>query len=508
MGDLAANNVAEAILAGGEPTAPAVLYGTEQLSHAELRARAYGWADRLLALGLAKGDRVGLFSENSPFFVSAYLGIIRAGMCVVPFQVDCGEKTLGEVVQSTGMKRLLVSARFHDRVQPAAQRIGVELEVEAPDPTVQRQSPPATPQIEPSRDLAAMMLTSGSTGDAKAVMVTHQNIASNTRQIIGYLGLGASDRVMAVLPFYHCYGVSLMHTHLMAGGSLVLNNRFMFPEKVLDEIEQRECTGLAGVPSTYQILLRKSRFARREFPSLRWMQQAGGRLPNAFICELRQAFPGVRLFIMYGQTEATARLSYLPPDRLDDKLGSIGKGLPGTRLEVLAEDGTPVRPGSDEVGQIVASGDNITLGYWNDPTETQRFFRDGKLYTGDMARVDKDGFIFVVERARDFIKSMGHRVSPKEVEEIIAEMPEVVEVAVVGRLDEIWGEAIRAFVVTVRPGQLTTQQVRAHCLKRLPNHKIPQFVEFLPALPKTANGKVAKEKLKSLQAPEHSADVP
>ena len=155
---------------------------------------------------------------------------------------------------------------------------------------------------------------------------------------------------------------------------------------------------------------------------------------------------------MYGQTEATARLSYLPPERLADKLGSIGQGLPHTRLEVLKPDGAAVRPGSDEVGEIVARGGNITPGYWNDREETARYFRDGKLYTGDMARVDEDGFLFILERSRDFIKAMGNRVSPKEVEEVIAELPQVVETAVIGVPHEIWGEAIHAFVVTARGG--------------------------------------------------------
>ena len=261
---------------------------------------------------------------------------------------------------------------------------------------------------------------------------------------------------MTVLPFYYCFGTSLLHTHLMAGGSLVLNNRFLFPEKVLDEMDETPCTGLAGVPATYQILLRKTTFAQRRFPALRWFQQAGGRLPNPIIREIREAFPAVKFFVMYGQTEATARLSYLPPERLDDKIGSIGRGLPHTRLEVLRPDGAAVQPGSDEVGEIVVSGENVTLGYWGDPDETQRFFRDGRLFTGDMARVDADGFLFLVERARDFIKPLGHRVSPKEIEEVLAEMPEVVEAAVVGAPNDLWGEAVRAFVVTVRPGQLTT----------------------------------------------------
>jgi long-chain acyl-CoA synthetase len=372
----------------------------------------------------------------------------------------------------------------------------VTLTVEPPQPPLEEPGRLAASKVDPEQELAAIMLTSGSTGDAKGVMVTHRNIACNTRDILAYTGLAAADRVMVVLPFYYCYGTSLLHTHLAAGGSLVLNNRFMFPEKVLDEIEDKRCTGLAGVPSTYQILLRKTRLRQRSFPSLRWLQQAGGRLPNPLIRELQQSLPGVRLFVMYGQTEATARLSYLPPERLDDKLGSIGQGLPGTRLEVLKADRTPVRPGSDEIGEIVASGDNVTLGYWGDPEETRRYFRNGKLYTGDMARVDQDDFIFIVERARDFIKAMGNRVSPKEIEEVLAEMPEVVEAAVIGVPDEIWGETIKAFVVTATPGQLTADAVRDHCLGRLPNYKVPQYVEFLPRLPKTGNGKIAREELK------------
>ena len=501
------HNVAEAILSGGKADRAALFFGRQVVTHGELRAAACHWDGRLRARGLARGDRVGLFAENGPFFAAAYLGTIRAGFCAVPCPVDCGNATLERIVKSTDMKCLLVSARFQSRIEPQAERLGLPLEAESPVPprADQAAAPPA--EVDPRRELAAIMFTSGSTGDVKGVMVTHHNILVNAEDILGYTGIGADDRAMTVLPFCYCYGTSLLHTHLMAGGSLVINNRFLFPEKVLDEMEQRRCTGLAGVPATYQILLRKTRFAQRKFPALRWLQQAGGKLPNPLIREIRQAFPEVKLFVMYGQTEATARLSYLPPERLDDKLGSVGKGLAHTRLEVLKEDGSPVRPGSEEVGEIVASGENVTLGYWNDPDETSRYFRNGKLHTGDMARVDADGFIFIVERARDFIKAMGYRVEPKEVEEVLAEMPEIVEAAVVGVPDELWGEVIRAFIVTVRPGQLTADAVYSHCLKRLPNYKIPQHVEFLPKLPKIGNGKVDKETLSALPCEAASGDV-
>jgi acyl-CoA synthetase (AMP-forming)/AMP-acid ligase II len=490
-------NVAERMLSGGAAHAVAVRYGSEELTYGQLRERAAAWGVWLLGRGLARGDRVGLLSENSPFFIAAYLGTVRAGLCAVPLAVDSSEAAFHKAVASTGMGLVLASQRFAARVRPWAEKAGVPLALESDAPAAPA-GPCNWPAIDPHRDLAAIMFTSGSTGEPKGVMVTHANIACNSRDILGYTGLTAADRGMVVLPFWYCYGASLLHTHLMAGASLVLNNRFLFPETVLDEMAQTGCTGLAGVPSTYQVLLRRSRFARREFPSLRWLQQAGGRLPDPLVRELRQAFPKVKLFVMYGQTEATARLSYLPPERLDDKLGSVGRGLPGTRLEVLRPDGAAVVPGSGEVGEIVASGDNISPGYWSDPDETARYFRNGKLHTGDMARVDQDGYIFIVDRARDFIKAMGNRVSPREIEDVIAELPQVVEVAVIGVPDDLCGEAVRALVVADGPGRLTAEQVRDHCLGKLPNYKVPRYVDFLPALPKTSNGKVAREQLRGL----------
>jgi acyl-CoA synthetase (AMP-forming)/AMP-acid ligase II len=351
------------------------------------------------------------------------------------------------------------------------------------------------------------MFTSGSTGEPKGVMVSHRNIECNTRDIVSYLGLSCEDRLMVVLPFHYCFGASLLHTHLAAGASIVLNNNFrLYPETVLQEMQQKGCTGVAGVPSTYQLLLRKSRFRQMSFPKLRWLQQAGGKLPNPCIQELLSAFPQVQFFLMYGQTEGTARLSYLPPERLSDKLGSIGKGLPSTQLEVLRPDGSPVTPGSDDTGEIVASGDNITLGYWNDPQETAHYFCKGRLHTGDLARVDTDGFIFIIEREREMIKSGGNRISAKEVEEVIAEIPEVVEVAVLGTPHELLGEAVTAFLVPVPGANLTSELVRGHCRRRLPQFKMPEEIVFLQSMPHNSSGKVLKSRLKELVQNGRAAD--
>ena len=490
-------NVAESLLARGQEAAVAIIYKETELTYAELRRQVDRLARGLLAQGHPKGARVGIWSENNPFFSIAYLGVIRAGLVAVPFQTELPEDTFRKIVADAGIRLLLASRRAMRRLVPWAVAAGVTLVSEDSWAEQLPDSEASFPAINPRQDLAALMFTSGSTGQPKGVMVSHRNIECNTSDIVQYLGLGPADRVMAVLPFHYCFGASLLHTHLLAGGSLVLNNDFrLYPEVVLREMLRRECTGLAGVPSTYQLLLRKSRFRELAFPRLRWFQQAGGKLPNACISELLEAFPQVRYFLMYGQTEATARLSYLSPECLGRKLGSIGRGLPSTRLEVLKADGTPVVPGSAETGEIVASGDNIALGYWNDPAETAKFFRQGRLHTGDLARVDKDGFIFIVERERELIKCGGNRVSAKEVEEVIAQLPAVVEVAVVGRPDDLLGEAIQAFVVAVPGSGLRAQAVQEHCRKHLAPFKVPATVVLLLSLPHNSSGKVLKGKLR------------
>jgi long-chain acyl-CoA synthetase len=491
-------NIAETILAQGVDAAGAVLYGDSVISFGNLRTKVRQLSAGLLMRGYGKGDRIGLLADNSPFFVVSYLGIIRAGFVAVPFQTEISEQSFNKIVGSAGIKLMLVTKRFLRRLQPLAAKAGVTLLSESDFQDMYDDPAVRMPGINPSVDLAALMFTSGSTGEPKGVMVTHRNIECNSRDIISYMGLTPADRAMVVLPLHYCFGASLLHTHLMVGGSVVLNNDFMYPETVVQEMLQKECTGLAGVPSTYQILLRKSRFRELKFPKLRWFQQAGGKLPNPHIAEILKAFPDVRYYLMYGQTEATARLSYLPPERLADKLGSIGKGLPSTRLAVLRPDGMPVKPGSDEAGEIVVTGENITLGYWNDPMETAKYFKNGSLYTGDIARVDADGYIFIVERERELIKSGGNRVSAKEVEDVIAELPEVVEVAVVGVPHDLLGEAIKAFVTVVRDAGITLGDVQAHCRKRLPLYKVPESILIMKNMPHNESGKIVKPKLKDI----------
>ena len=340
------------------------------------------------------------------------------------------------------------------------------------------------------------MFTSGTTAEPKAVRLTHRNIQANTDSIVEYLGLDHTDRMLVVLPFSYVFGASLLHTHLRVGGSLAICNTFAFPETALDMVEQHSCTGLAGVPSSFQMLLRRSTFKSRPLASLRTIQQAGGKLPPVLIQELVAAQASARVFVMYGASEATARMSYLAPEDLPAKLGSIGRGMPGVELRVLDASGRPVRPG--ETGEIYARGDNISPGYLDDPETTADKFPNGVFRTGDLATVDSDGFIYVLDRKDDFIKAWGHRVSSQEVEAGVLTHPDLVSAAAIGVPDQDAGEAIWLFVTVSPSAGVTVDQVVAHCRRTLPKRLQPKQVRILGEMPLNSAGKVTKSTLRAL----------
>lgn len=503
-------NVSEYLLGGKDDSRPALLTLDATYSYSELHKAACAVARFVTRAGGRKGDRALLISDNGFFWVAAYLGILRAGLVCVPLPTKSSTDEVAYVVHSTEPRFAFVESRIAEKLERVLNAVDVvcagtvhsplssnandfdELQLDAGESDF----PPA--DVQPD-DLVALMFTSGSTGKPRGVMVAARNIIANADSIIEYLSLTSADRIMAVLPFHYCFGTSLLHTHLRVGGSIVVEPRFMYPDKVLQRLIETECTGFAGVPSHYQILLRRSSLAKMHFPRLRYVQQAGGHLAPSFVRELRQALPRTQVFVMYGQTEATARLAYLPPEFMESKLGSIGVPIPGVTLSVLDESGKTVEPG--QVGQIVAEGDNIALGYWNDPAETCSVFIDGKLYTGDLATVDQDGFIYIVDRAKDFLKCGGQRVSCQYLEDVLLECGMLVEAAVIGIPDAILGEAACAFVVPrERKANSISEQVHAFCRSRLQPTLLPKEVVVLDALPKNSSGKVLKQELRQQHA--------
>jgi acyl-CoA synthetase (AMP-forming)/AMP-acid ligase II len=502
-------NISEYLLDGKEETRQALLTLQGSHNYGELRSASTDVAKYLVGAGGLKGDRVLLVSENSFFWVVAYLGILRAGLVCVPLPPTISPQELDYILETTQVRFAFLQTGFAakhahrfpennlvtDNGIPSQNGIPSGLSLGQMQENA-RHSKHSLPPVQCS-DLAALMFTSGSTGKPRGVMVSHSNIMANTESIIQYLRLTGEDRVMTVLPLHYCFGTSLLHTHLRVGGALVLDPRFMYPEKVLQRMLDTQCTGFAGVPSHFQILLRSSSLRKKVFPHLRYVQQAGGHLAPAFIRELQEALPRTKIVVMYGQTEATARLSYLPPEFLNQKLGSIGKGIPGVTLHVLDESGRDVQPG--ELGEIVAEGENVTLGYWRAPDETAMSFRDGRLHTGDIATVDEDGFIYVVDRAKDFLKCGGKRVSCREVADRLEEFPCVLEAAVLAMPDDLLGEAVKVFLVPRMPDcEQFGECLRAFCKEHMSPQLVPRKIVVVKALPKSSAGKILKENLKDM----------
>lgn len=488
-------NTSDFLLEHAYPSRIALIEATGTTTYETLKIAAACVAGNLVRHGFMPGDRIGILGPNSRFWIASYLAILKLGMVAVPLPTMLTAEEIRHEADWAGCAAVLMDRRqlrsYKDAFAPETKIITDEI-LAAMNASVW----PDASHEDFSQKNAALMFTSGTTSRPKAVQITHENIQANTSSIIEYLELCRDDRMLVILPFFYCFGASLLHTHLRVGGSLAICNSFVFPETALDLMEESCCTGFAGVPSSFQLLLRISTFKKRSLPSLRLIQQAGGKLHRVLIDELAAARPATRIFIMYGATEATARLSYLPPEKLHEKKESIGKGIPGIELKVLREDGQPVVPG--EIGEIVARGPGISKGYYNDPEATSVKFADGALHTGDLATVDEDGFIFVVDRKEDFIKSWGYRISSQEIESCVLEIDDVVSAAAIGVPSLEAGEDIQVFVV-LRPGSTTDEShILAHCRNRLPKHMTPKVITCIDAIPLNSNGKIVKSELRKL----------
>ena len=496
------------------PEAVLSVHDGQTLSYGEVDQLANKFGAALRALGVQRGDRVGLLVENSGDYIAAYYGTLKAGAVAVSIFTTTTTKTLAFILRDCGVKVLITQNKFISLLEGLPEKLpelqGMILTDDSAAPVARPARVMHKRELDelPGRrlhvpmidlDLAAIIYTSGSTGDPRGAMLSHLNIMSNTRSIVSYLGLTAKDRIMVVLPFPYVYGKSLLNTHVAAGGSVLIDNRFVFPNVVLKTMQEHHATGFSGVPSTFAILLGKSAIRKMEFPALRYLTQAGGAMAPSLIREVMEVFDGKKIFIMYGATEASARLSFLSPDDLPRKVGSIGKAIPNVELRLIKESGEEAGP--DEAGEIVARGSNIMSGYWNQPEETRNALTQHGFHTGDLGRKDEEGFFYVVGRKRDMIKSGANRVSAKEIEEVILEHAKILETAVIGVPDQYLGEAICAYI-SLKPEAVNgkdeelAEEIIAFCRERLPEFKVPRRVIVEEKLPKNESGKIMKEPLR------------
>jgi long-chain acyl-CoA synthetase len=533
--------------AATRPDKTALVCGGKRYSYSELNLRAERLAHAFREMGVKRGDRVGMWLNNSVELVIGIFGILKADAVFVSLSRlmkpekaasllnDCqavalitdaramgqgvgervkeGAKTVANLVVVGGRARGIVNGHgglcdFEELTASETSNIQHPTSKEAPNSKLQTSRKLQTSSCnlqsaicnQQSKnidlDLACLIYTSGTTGESKGVMCDHSNVVFVTQSIVEYLRNSERDITMCVLPLSFSYGLYQLTAMFAVGGTLVLEQSFAFPDLVLEQMAKEHVTGFAGVPTIYSLILSMD-LSKYDLSSLRYLTNAAAGLPLDHVKRLRQSFPKADLYLMHGLTEV-ARTMYLPPSQVDARPASSGIPMPGTELWIEDDEGNRLPAG--EIGELVVRGRHVMRGYWNAQELTAKKFRAGRLpgervcYSGDLFRMDEEGFFYFVSRKDDLIKCRGEKVAPREVENVLYRMSGVLEAAVIGVSDPIMGQVVKAFIVA--PGAtLSEVDVISHCKANLEEFMVPRMVEFRSELPKTSSGKIRKVEL-------------
>ncbi|MFD7626593.1 long-chain fatty acid--CoA ligase [Streptomyces sp. NPDC059851] len=473
----------------------AVRHDDTALSYAELDEASARFAAVLQDRGVRPGDRVAMSMPNVVFFPVVYYGILRAGGVVVPMNPLLKARETAYILRDCGARVAVTFPVFAQEVARAAAEVGAESLVMEPS-AFQDLLTAAEPQSgvidREDGDPALILYTSGTTGTPKGAELTHVNLVSNTTTVAEtLLQTGPDDVLFGGLPLFHAFGQTCaLNTAVAAGATLTLLPRFD-PQRALEVMCRDGVTVFLGVPTMYSALLHAELPDGFDASRLRVAVSGGAAIPVEVLHGFERRFDATVLE-GYGLSETSPVASFNHPDR-PRKAGSIGRPIRGVEMKLVAEDGCEVRPG--EVGEIVIRGENVMKGYFNRPEATAEAVRDGWFHTGDLARVDEDGFYFIVDRKKDLIIRGGYNVYPREVEEVLYEHPAVAEAAVVGVPHAVYGEEVAAVIALREGADATAEEIRAHVKERVAGYKYPRIVTFTAELPKGATGKILKREI-------------
>lgn len=497
------------------PEKTAVIVEGQPYTYAELHQAALSLAQGLQQRGVEKGDRVAIYMDNTwPCVVSIYAVLLAGGVFLVINPQTKADK-LKFVLDDSDAKILLTDVHlanvFGDAVDNDSKLVsiissgdlsklqtGLPVNVEAFNDIIEHTKPLDHPVPVIPNDLAALIYTSGSTGFPKGVMQTHQSMVFAAWSLIEYQRLGDQDRIMLVLPIAFDYGLYQLLMTMKLGATLIIERSFTFPAQIYKRIGEFEATVFPAVPTIFAMMISTHKKKKLSFPTITRITNTAAALPADFVPYLKEIFPNALIYKMYGLTECK-RVSYLEPELVDDFPTSVGKAIPGTELYLLSPDGELVATG--EPGILYVRGPHVMLGYWKQPELSEKMLKPGKLpgervlCTQDWFRMDEQGFLYFVGRSDDIIKTRGEKVSPVEVENTLHGMPGIKEIAVIGINDEVFGQAIKAFVVAEDQAELNDKKVKKYCLSHLENFMVPKEIVFVDSLPKTANGKIDKKQL-------------
>jgi acyl-CoA ligase (AMP-forming) (exosortase A-associated) len=480
------------------PNQTAIVDRDRSFTYRDLLERARAFAGRLRAVGVEPGDRVAVLLDKSMDAVTALYGTWLMGAVAVPINDGQRSPQVRHIVRHCQAKAFVSRSRLVDRLDPNVTAGTAVIDVGEP-------AGPSAPVDTPASLLdsapAAILYTSGSTGLAKGIVISHANLVAGARIVARYLGITSEDRILSVLPFNFDYGLNQLLTAVHCGAVLVLQRGAFVPD-VCDSLERERISVLAGVPPLWiQLMQDGSPLSQLELPKLRLMTNSGGVLPVEVIREYRRCFPHVAICLMYGLSEAF-RSTYLDPSLIDVRPESMGKAIPETEIWVLNEAGKPCAPG--EVGELVHAGPTVALGYFGDDAATRKVWRphplapDGAervVYSGDLVRRDAEGFLYFVGRRDTMIKSHGVRISPQEVEEIVYASELVAEVVACGEPHAVAGMAVVVHVVPRDASTFQEHDLLAHCRKSMPSYMVPKNIRVHAQFPRTASGKVDRKRV-------------
>lgn len=496
------------------PEKVALVAGANRLTYAELARRTNALAHTLRAQGVRRGDRVVVFADNGVEAAIGFWAALVADGAAVVVNAQTKADKLAYLLNDSGARAMITQASLTPVFAEAARRAPElraivlagaidqarvsDLNVVPWDVAMQaeRSSPP---RRNIDVDLAAIVYTSGSTGEPKGVMLTHRNMMTAATSITSYLRNVEDDVILGLLPLAFDYGLYQMIMAFRMGARLILERGFAFPAKVLDVVAKERVTGFPGVPTVYAVLKEMRDLSAWDLSSVRYVTNTAAALPLSHIEFLKRTFPGARIYSMYGLTECK-RCTYLPPEDLERKPSSVGVAIPNTELWLVDDEGQRITE-PWKVGQLVIRGATVMKGYWQKPEQTAKKLKPGPLpgehvlHTGDYCKLDEEGYLYFVGRMDDVIKSRGEKVAPKEIENVLLDVPGVKLAAVIGVPDELLGEAPKAFVVLEKGASLDEKELRRRCQEKLEPFMVPKAFEFRPDLPQTATGKISKQGL-------------
>lgn len=499
-----------------------IITGDKHYSYRQVYDQSRHLGMQLVKLGLQCQDRAAIFMDNSAESVISLYGILQAGGTYVMVNSNVKGPKLQFILENSDSKILIAHISKAKVVLNALSKMSTQLSIiwvtsgrKLPKPVADAAPAKVWDDLLASeldntvtfprlidQDLAALIYTSGSTGMPKGVMQPHCKMVSVSKSIIQYLENTEDDIILNVLSMAFGYGMYQVLMAAMFRGTVVLEKSFIYLHEILEKIPTHKVTGFPFVPTVLAMLFKLSDLPQYDFSTLRYVTNAGAALPIAYANKFRTNWPHVDIYPMYGLTECV-RVCYLEPQYVDSRPDSVGFEIPNCRVFVARENGSQADP--NEIGHLVVEGTNVMPGYWKDPELTARVFRPGPqpgqvhLYTGDLFKRDSDGFLYFVSRKDDMIKCRGERVSPLEVENILLRMEGVEETAVVGVPDEIFGQAVKSFIIKSDSSEITEQDVLRFCNETMENYMIPKYIVFLDEMPKTPNGKVDKKQLEKMQ---------